>query len=291
MKTRIKNTSAIITALWLGVGQSPQSLAQDVRLEMDGTVGRYADSPEREQISDLGATLQWSYYERFQLYGGGRFTQLDYVAAAPALEQTQWHTGFSLNQYLDSLGGQLSWNPSWIHIDDSQSDSAGQVDAGSFAISFTPYQQRWSNRFGYSQSSYAAFDVQQWEDTFTLFSHAQQDSWSLKLLTTQASDNDQLRWAGDLSWYHGFAPPLGLHPAGLFITLQAGERQYSVEPLIHTVYNLGDIMHEAVRAGLRWQLTGQQQIGLSAGASRYEHAPSGVDYTLYQLTLDLGFGL
>ena len=295
----MKTTSKLLNRLLLGIGigtgiaaisHSAHADQWKLYTTISDTEGGYANSAQRDRLSERGLSVSAEYLDQGGLSMGYRKTSIRAKNTTPttaSIDQSNLLLSGRLDFRPDALPGRLSMRLDGHRItgDDIAGDS-GDVSVIAPQLSWLSKNETLYLDLGYAASHYQnQLSVRQFTPTVGFGFNAGADWIQLRGyliggLSSTRADGKSRTTALETKWTHYFASRSALMPASLTLGITAGERIYAVDRDARSVANLADLEKGAATLGLSWNIAKNAKFFALVGQSRYSNSTLSDDYKL-----------
>jgi len=282
------------------------------RGSVEGLLGNYSGSAERDDWGALRLLWQADYLERASVFVGYEYSHISFNPeflghgqhgrwSGNSVNQNLFNAGYAHNATPDAVGGRFG-----LRLDGYVLTSEDEAGDSSSAWVIAP-QVSWLNQsqslyfdLGYAYSSYADdpsagdFDVSQltptvgfaasddghnWVQLRGYFVHSFETVATIGRSSTSAVEAKFTRNSREDGW-------LGIQRWRLGALV--GSRMFAVDPDIRTVYSLTDEQGTSAFAGADWSLGESLNLMVTVGTESYSNAAISDDYRSNYVSLVLG---
>ena len=261
------------------------------RTDVQGLLGSYADSTERDALQNFGVFLRADYLERGGFTVGVNRTVLNGQGGIDDISQSALFLSGRLNLTPDWASGQITLRLDAHSI--SNDDATGDTDDITVLapqVSYLNFARTFYADIGFSRSSYGdsltspqKLDVDQVTPTLGFGFNEQHDwlqirGYFISPSAPQRAQNEDDTAALEIKWTHWPRTPSMLNVDNFRVAVQTGERVYTVDHDAGTIFNLVDLQTGGVSIGAEWAPSERNRILLIAGVEQYEDRSANEEY-------------
>jgi hypothetical protein len=261
------------------------------RTDVQGLLGSYEDSTERDRLQNFGVFLRADYLERGGFTVGVNRTVLNGGAGIEDISQSAVFLSGRRNLTPDWASGQIT-----LRLDGhvvSNDDATGDTDDVRVIapqISYLNFARTFYADIGFSRSSYGdslinpqALEVDQVTPTLGFGFNEQRDwlqlrGYFISPSAPQRAQNEDETAALEIKWTHWPTTPSLLNVDNYRVAVLAGERIYAVDHDAGIIFNLVDLQTGGLSLGAEWAPSERNRILLIAGVEQYEDRIASEEY-------------
>ncbi len=266
----------------------------DVTAGIQGAVGDYSNSRQRDKKSNYGFFVSADYLESYGftfVYDNSSYDyrkNSDYKTnyGRSSIDQDAFFLSGRKTFRPDALNGLLTVSFDIHHIDnDDKSKISDNVKVYAPHISYITYDKNYYVDLGYANSDYyKGLTIDQWTPTAGFAFNDQKDWLQMRGYLISSSkrartQNQKSAKALEVSLTHFFDGQF-LNLSKIKGTAITGERFYAVDRDAATVYNLGDVQRGGFSLLAEFDVTESVKLTLSGGNERYRDKTYKDDYSV-----------
>ena len=261
------------------------------RTDVQGLLGSYQDSIERDRLQNFGVFVRADYLERGGFTVGVNRTVLNQEAGIEDINQSAVFLSGRWHLTPDWVSGQLTLRLDGHAV--SNDDSTGDTDDVTVIapqVSYLNFARTFYADIGFSRSSFGnsltnpqKLDVDQVTPTLGFGFNEQRDwlqlrGYFISPSAPQRAQNEDDTAALEIKWTHWPGSPSMLNVDNYRVAVLGGERIYAVDHDAGTVFNLVDLQTGGVSVGAEWAPSERNRILLIVGVEQYEDRTASEEY-------------